>query len=208
MTRILVVDNYDSFVHTLAGYLAELGAEVAMMRNDEIAAGSAAAAVRDFDAVLISPGPGRPADAGISAAVIRASAAIRQPVLGVCLGHQVIAEIWGARVGMDSEFMHGRTSAIDHDGVGIFRDIPAGFRATRYHSLAVDPSTVHPPIRVSARAPSGTVMALRHQSLPIDGVQFHPESIMTEHGHQLLANWLDTVTLAQQLSYGVELPKQ
>ena len=196
MTRVLVIDNYDSFVHTLAGYLAELGAEVTMVPNDVVPAEDAAALLDAVDAVLVSPGPGRPEHAGISGAVIRAAAARGLPVLGVCLGHQVIAELWGARVSTDAEFMHGRTSAILHDGSGVFRALPEGFQATRYHSLAVEEASVASPLVVTARTPGGTVMGLRHETLPIQGVQFHPESIMTEHGHQLIGNWLASVPVA------------
>jgi para-aminobenzoate synthetase component 2 len=196
MTRVLVVDNYDSFVHTLAGYLEELGATVTMVPNDVTTPEHAATLLEDIDAVLVSPGPGRPSDAGISAAVIRASAERTLPVLGVCLGHQVIAELWGGRVSTAPEFMHGRTSAIDHDGSGVFRGLPMGFQATRYHSLAVETSSVHSPLRITARTSNGTVMGLAHRTLAIEGVQFHPESIMTEHGHQLLGNWLGSMASA------------
>lgn len=185
-TRILVVDNYDSFVFNLVQYLQQLGAECTVVRNDEIPASAAL----EYDGVLISPGPGAPEEAGISMKIIQTAAENRKPLLGVCLGHQAIATAYGATVTRAPELLHGKTSQVNHDGTGIFNNIPTPFTATRYHSLAVLPETLPEEIIVSGKSESGVVMALRHRSLPIFGVQFHPESVLTEHGHQLLANWL------------------
>jgi para-aminobenzoate synthetase component 2 len=183
--RILVVDNYDSFVFNLAQYLAQLGADVAVRRNDEVSAD----AVTDYDGVLLSPGPGTPADSGVCRQIV-AEFGSRIPILGVCLGHQAIAEVYGGVVERAPELLHGKTSVIEHDGEGVFRGIPSPFTATRYHSLAVDPRSVPACLQVSARTPSGVIMGLRHRSDPVEGVQFHPESVLTEYGHLLLANWL------------------
>ncbi|WP_299036835.1 aminodeoxychorismate/anthranilate synthase component II [uncultured Pseudokineococcus sp.] len=184
--RILVVDNYDSFVWTIVGYLQQLGAACEVVRNDEVD-GSAA---RDVDGVLISPGPGAPADAGSSPALVRACADVGTPMLGVCLGHQVLAEVHGAVVTHAEELMHGRTSEVHHAGRGVLDGLPAPFTATRYHSLAVVDQTVPEELVVTARTPGGVVMALEHRDAPLYGVQFHPESVLTQGGHRLLANWL------------------
>ncbi|WP_318247204.1 anthranilate synthase component II [Microbacterium commune] len=198
--RVLVVDNHDSFVHTLIGYLRELGAEVVMVEAD--AAGPAPdAEVRHhwrelllgFDAVMISPGPGSPADAGASIEVVRLAAEIGMPLLGVCLGHQTIGEAFGGAVGAAPELMHGMVSQVSHDASSLFDGIPSPFAAGRYHSLALDDASLPPMLRVSARAEHGTIMAVEHDALPIIGVQFHPESVLTEHGHRLLGNWLASV---------------
>jgi len=191
--RVRVVDNRDSFVHTLAGYLTDLGATVDAVEADEIV--DVADAVVGADAVLISPGPGTPEEAGASIAVVRECAARRIPLLGVCLGHQAIGVAFGARVGHAPELLHGITSRIRHDGRGLFRDLPDGFAATRYHSLAIDPSSMPADLAVTARTDSGVVMAVAHRSAPIVGVQFHPESILTEGGHALLARWLEDAGL-------------
>jgi para-aminobenzoate synthetase component II len=191
--RVRVVDNRDSFVHTLAGYLTDLGAAVDAVEADEIV--DVADAVVGADAVLISPGPGTPEEAGASIAVVRECAARRIPLLGVCLGHQAIGVAFGARVGHAPELLHGITSRIRHDGRGLFRDLPDGFAATRYHSLAIDPSSMPADLAVTARTDSGVVMAVAHRSAPIVGVQFHPESILTEGGHALLARWLEDAGL-------------
>jgi para-aminobenzoate synthetase component II len=190
VTRILVVDNHDSFVHTLVDYLVELGAEVDLVEADEIDDTGAREAVTGYDGVLVSPGPGTPADAGGSVAVVRAAAEQRVPLLGVCLGHQAIAEAFGARVDHAPELMHGMTSPVEHDGRGLFEGIPSPFTAGRYHSLAVAADTLPPELVVTATAPSGVVMALRHVSAPVVGVQFHPESVLTDDGYRLLGNWL------------------
>jgi para-aminobenzoate synthetase component II len=184
--RILVVDNYDSFVYTIVSYLTQLGASCEVHRNDDVAAGRAA----DVDGVLVSPGPGAPAEAGVSLDVIRACGEVGTPMLGVCLGHQALAEAYGATVTHASELMHGKTSAIVHDGSGVLSGLPSPFTATRYHSLAVVDSTVPAELDVVGTTPSGVVMALRHRELPLFGVQFHPESVLTEGGYRILANWL------------------
>jgi para-aminobenzoate synthetase component 2 len=184
--RILVVDNYDSFVFNLVQYLQQLGAECTVVRNDEVAASE----VANYDGILISPGPGTPEAAGVSIEMIRECADIRKPLLGVCLGHQAIAVAYGATVTRAPELLHGKTSQVSHDGIGIFKELPSPFTATRYHSLAVLPETLSDEIVVTGKSESGVVMALQHKSLPIFGVQFHPESVLTEHGHHLLANWL------------------
>jgi len=184
--RVLVVDNYDSFVWTIVGYLQQLGAECEVVRNDEVGA----SAVGEVDGVLVSPGPGAPADAGASPALVRACAEVGTPMLGVCLGHQVLAEVHGAVVTHAEELMHGRTSEVHHAGRGVLDGLPAPFTATRYHSLAVVDETVPDELVVTARTPGGVVMALQHRDAPLYGVQFHPESVLTQGGHRLLANWL------------------
>jgi len=188
--RVLVIDNYDSFVYTLDGYLQELGAETEVVRNDVVTPEQAAELIAGYDAVLVSPGPGTPADAGVSVAVVRAAIACGTPLLGVCLGHQAIAEALGATVTHAEELMHGKTSMIEHDDSSLFVDVPQPFRATRYHSLAVVDGTVPDELEVTARTPGGVIMALRHREAPVVGVQFHPESVLTEGGYRMLGNWL------------------
>ncbi|MBO0980325.1 aminodeoxychorismate/anthranilate synthase component II [Microbacterium sp. SD291] len=190
MTRVLVVDNHDSFVHTLVGYLRELGAEVELIESDATDAAGLESLLPAFDAVLLSPGPGTPADAGASLDAVRVAAALRMPLLGVCLGHQTIGEAFGAPVTEAPELMHGMVSSVTHDGSALFDGIPSPFDAGRYHSLALAASALPPELTVTARTDSGTVMALAHTELPILGVQFHPESVLTEGGYRLLANWL------------------
>jgi len=185
---VLVVDNYDSFVFNLVQYLGELGAEPFVHRHDSL--GEADLAGVDADAVLVSPGPGRPEDAGVSNAAIDHFARRGIPVLGVCLGLQCIGHVYGARVVRAAAVMHGKTSEIHHDGQGVFRGLASPFTATRYHSLVVEPGSVPPELEVTARTPDGVVMGLRHRELPVEGVQFHPESVLTEGGHHLLANFL------------------
>ena len=184
--RVLVVDNYDSFVYTIAGYLAQLGAECDVRRNDVVGVEDAAG----YDGVLLSPGPGTPKEAGVCPDMVRHCAGVRQPLLGVCLGHQAIGEVFGATVTHASELMHGKTSLVRHDGTGVLEGLPSPFTATRYHSLAVVDETVPAELVVNGRTEGGVVMALRHRELPLHGVQFHPESVLTEGGHRLLANWL------------------
>ncbi|MDF2562884.1 MAG: anthranilate synthase component [Microbacterium sp.] len=191
MTRVLVVDNHDSFVHTLVGYLHELGAETTMVESDALAAVDLERMLPEFDALLLSPGPGRPADAGISLDAVRIAARLRMPTLGVCLGHQVIGEALGTEVREAPELMHGMVSAVTHDGSALFAGIPSPFDAGRYHSLALAASDLPPEVVVTAWTESGTVMALSHRELPLHGVQFHPESVLTEGGYRLLANWLE-----------------
>jgi para-aminobenzoate synthetase component 2 len=192
MTRVLVVDNYDSFVYTLAGYLVQLGAEVEVVRNDDFAAEEAAERIAAYDAVLLSPGPGTPGDAGVSIPIVHAAIAAGSPLLGVCLGHQAIAEALGATVTHADELMHGKTSLIRHDDSSFFDGVPQPFRATRYHSLAVVDSTVPAVLEVTARTDGGVIMGLRHREAPLFGVQFHPESVLTEGGYRMLGNWLES----------------
>ncbi len=183
--RILVVDNYDSFVFNLVQYLQQLGATTEVLRNDEVTVDQVLA----YDGVLLSPGPGTPTDAGACIDIVKLAGG-KVPIFGVCLGHQAIAEAFGATVSRAPELLHGKTSLVTHDGVGVFERIPSPFTATRYHSLAVEEPTVPAELEITARTDSGVVMALRHRELAIEGVQFHPESVLTEHGYQLLANWL------------------
>jgi para-aminobenzoate synthetase component 2 len=184
-----VIDNYDSFVFNLVAYLEQLGAQVRVVRNDEIAVTEAS----DFDGVLISPGPGRPEDAGITLELVKYCASTSIPLLGVCLGHQAIALAYGARIISAPELLHGMTSSITHNGSGIFTNIPSPYLATRYHSLIVEKASVPHELEVTAETESGEVMALSHKELSIFGVQFHPESVLTEHGHALLTNWLNLI---------------
>jgi para-aminobenzoate synthetase component 2 len=195
MTRVLVIDNYDSFVYTLNGYLLQLGAETDVVRNDAFDVADSAARIAEYDAVLLSPGPGTPASAGVSIPVVRAALAAGQPLLGVCLGHQAIAEALGATVTHAEELMHGKTSRITHDESDFYRGVPQPFTATRYHSLAVVDSTVPDSLVVTSRTPGGVIMGLRHETAPIFGVQFHPESVLTEGGYLMLANWLEVAGL-------------
>ena len=184
--RILVVDNYDSFVFTIVGYLTQLGATCEVVRNDAVSTQDAAG----YDGVLISPGPGTPQDAGVSVAMVQACAQRSQPMLGVCLGHQALGVAFGAVVGRAPELLHGKTSPVEHDGAGVLAGLPSPFTATRYHSLTIEPGTVPPELEVTGRTMGGVVMAVRHRDLPLEGVQFHPESVLTQGGHRLLANWL------------------
>ncbi|MFI2104514.1 aminodeoxychorismate/anthranilate synthase component II [Isoptericola sp. NPDC019693] len=193
--RILVVDNYDSFVYTIVGYLDQLGARTVVVRNDAVPEPDADGVFRDadgepFDGVLVSPGPGTPKEAGASEDVIRACARSRTPMLGVCLGHQALAEVYGATVAHAPELMHGKTSLVEHGGDGVLDGLASPFTATRYHSLAVLPESVPAELEVTGATASGVVMGLQHRELPLHGVQFHPESVLTEGGHRLLANWL------------------
>ena len=184
--RILVVDNYDSFVFTIVGYLQQLGAEATVVRNDAISAADGA----DFDGVLVSPGPGTPEEAGVSMKMIEACGERNQPMLGVCLGHQALGVVTGATVGRAPELLHGKTSEVFHDGTGVLEGLDDPFTATRYHSLTIEPATVTGELVVNARTESGVIMAAHHRDLPLHGVQFHPESVMTVGGHRMLANWL------------------
>jgi anthranilate synthase/aminodeoxychorismate synthase-like glutamine amidotransferase len=186
-TRILVIDNYDSFVYNLVQELGELGAEPVVHRNDAIDIDGIRAA--SPDAILISPGPGRPESAGMSMAVV-AELAGEYPILGVCLGHQVIGQVYGGTVGPAPTLMHGKTSSVHHDGQGIFAGLPDPFVATRYHSLVVEPDSVPDVLEVTATSSEGVIMGLRHRTLAVEGVQFHPESILTPSGPSLLSNFL------------------
>ncbi len=187
MSRILVVDNYDSFVFNLVQYLSQLGADCTVRRNDEVGPEEAVT----FDGVLLSPGPGTPERAGACIDIVRGCAGT-VPVLGVCLGHQAIAAAYGGVVEQAPELLHGKTSAVLHDGAGVLTGLPSPFTATRYHSLSVRPESVPAELEVTGRTEGGVVMALRHRDVPLEGVQFHPESVLTEGGHRLLANWLVT----------------
>lgn len=187
VTRILVVDNYDSFVFTIVGYLQQLGAQCEVVRNDAVSPRDGA----DFDGVLVSPGPGTPEEAGVSMAMIDACAGRAQPMLGVCLGHQALGVVCGATVGRAPELLHGKTSQVLHDGSGVLAGLPSPFTATRYHSLTIDPPTLPAELVANGHTSSGIVMAVRHRDLPLHGVQFHPESVLTRGGHRLLANWLE-----------------
>ena len=189
--RVLVVDNHDSFVHTLVGYLHELGATTTMVEADAVT--DADRAVSGFDGVLVSPGPGAPAAAGASIAVVGAAARARTPMLGVCLGHQALAEAFGGTVTHAPELRHGITSAVRHRGTGLFAGLAEPFVATRYHSLAVVRESLPAELTVTAETDSGVVMGLEHGELPLWGVQFHPESVLTEGGYRLLGNWLERV---------------
>ena len=186
MTRILVVDNYDSFVFTIVGYLQQLGARCEVVRNDAVTPDEAVG----YDGVLVSPGPGTPEEAGVSMAMISACADRSQPMLGVCLGHQALGVVFGATVCRAPELLHGKTSRVSHDGTGVLQGLPSPFTATRYHSLTIDPPTLPGELLANGHTESGVIMAVRHESLPLHGVQFHPESVLTEGGHRILANWL------------------
>lgn len=186
--RILVVDNYDSFVFNLVQYLYQLGAECEVLRNDEV---SVADARRErFDGVLLSPGPGTPERAGVCVDMVRHCADSGLPVFGVCLGMQSMVVAYGGVVGRAPELLHGKTSEVLHEEKGVFAGLPSPFTATRYHSLTADPAEVPAVLEVTARTSDGTIMGVRHRDLPVEGVQFHPESVLTEHGHLMLANWL------------------
>ena len=186
-SHVLVIDNYDSFVYNLVQYLGELGAEPVVHRHDELTVDAVEAMAPD--GILISPGPGRPEDAGVSNAVIERLAK-RIPILGVCLGHQCIGQVFGAEVVRAAEVVHGKTSVVHHGGQGVLAGLPRPFEATRYHSLVIDPASVPPELEVTATTDDGTVMAIRHRELAVEGVQFHPESILTTSGKQLIANFL------------------
>ena len=184
--RILVVDNYDSFVYNLVQYLYQLGAECEVVRNDAIGVEAA----HDYDGVLLSPGPGTPEEAGICIKMVGYAEQHQIPVFGVCLGLQSIAVAHGAVVGRAPELLHGKTSTVTHDGRGVFEGLADPFTATRYHSLAIEPETLPADLVVTARTDSGVIMGIRHRELPVEAVQFHPESVLTEGGHRMLANWL------------------
>ncbi len=195
MVKILVLDNYDSFVYTLNGYLQQLGAQTEVLRNDVVSEGELPELLAKYDAVLISPGPGTPFDAGLSIPTVKQALKTGQPIFGVCLGHQAIAEAMGATVRGAEELMHGKTSQVFHDDSLIYKDVPEPFTATRYHSLAVVAETVPEDLVVTSKTQSGVIMGLQHKSLPIYGVQFHPESVLTQGGYQMLGNWLESIGL-------------
>ncbi|MET8873678.1 aminodeoxychorismate/anthranilate synthase component II [Nocardia sp. NPDC004604] len=189
--RVLVVDNYDSFVFNLVQYLGQLGVEAVVWRNDDPKLADLDAVVTEYDGILISPGPGTPDRAGASIDLVHACARHSIPLLGVCLGHQAIGEAFGGTVTRAPELLHGKTSSVFHLGVGVLSGLPDPFTATRYHSLTVLEDTLPADIEVIGRTESGIVMAMRHRTLPIHGVQFHPESVLTQGGHRMLANWLE-----------------
>jgi anthranilate synthase/aminodeoxychorismate synthase-like glutamine amidotransferase len=186
--RLLLIDNYDSFTYNLFQYLGELGAMVEVVRNDAEPLDELLA--RRIDGLVISPGPGRPDAAGVSMAAVRAFGERGTPVLGVCLGHQAIGEAFGGRIVSAQRLMHGKTSQIHHEQRGVFAGLPSPLEATRYHSLVIEPATCPPVLEVTARTEDGEIMGVRHRALPIEGVQFHPESILTREGKRLLANFL------------------
>jgi anthranilate synthase/aminodeoxychorismate synthase-like glutamine amidotransferase len=194
--RVVVIDNYDSFVYNLVQYLGELGAEPTVFRHDEITVDELAA--RSADGILISPGPGTPDDAGISNAVIEQLGA-STPILGVCLGHQCIGQVFGGQIVRAPTIMHGKTSWVNHAGDGVFAGLSNPFEATRYHSLVIDPSSVPDVLEVTATTDDGVIMGVRHREYPIEGVQFHPESILTTVGHDLMRTWLARLPMDQRL---------
>jgi para-aminobenzoate synthetase component 2 len=186
--RVLVIDNYDSFVYNLVQYLAQLGADCTVWRNDVVDLEK----IAEFDGVLVSPGPGTPERAGQSIDVVKRCADERVSMLGVCLGHQALGVAFGATVDRAPELLHGKTSQVRHSGLGVLAGLPEEFTATRYHSLTVLPDTIPAEFEVTGRTASGVVMGMRHRELPLEGVQFHPESVLTQGGHRMLANWMAT----------------
>ncbi|MDO5753708.1 aminodeoxychorismate/anthranilate synthase component II [Arthrobacter sp.] len=194
--RILVIDNYDSFVYTLVGYLQQLGAETTVVRNDDVTLTEAIELAAARDGVLISPGPGTPAEAGVCIELIKWCGENAKPMLGVCLGHQALAEAYGGVVTHAEQLMHGKTSEVLHHGTSVFAGLPSPVTATRYHSLAAVPSTIPEVLEVTAETADGVIMGLAHKTAPLCGVQFHPESVLTEGGYTMLGNWLESLGLA------------
>jgi para-aminobenzoate synthetase component 2 len=203
--QVLVVDNHDSFVHTLVGYLHELGATTDLIEADAFDTDAVSSVIAPYRGVLVSPGPGTPADAGSSVAAIRAAAVRGIPLLGVCLGHQALAQTFGARVDHAPELMHGMTSDVHHDGSALYAGLPDPFTATRYHSLAIVPGTLPDELVVTSGTDSGVIMGIAHRDLPLWGVQFHPESVLTEGGYRLLGNWLERVGIRGASAAGARL---
>lgn len=191
--RILVIDNYDSFVYTLVGYLQQLGAETTVVRNDDVTLAEAVELASARDGVLVSPGPGNPGEAGVCIELIRWCGDNSKAMLGVCLGHQALAEAYGGTVTHAPELMHGKTSQVEHEGRNVFAGLPSPFTATRYHSLAAVNESIPADLEVTARTHSGVIMGLAHRTAPLSGVQFHPESVLTEGGYLLLGNWLESL---------------
>jgi para-aminobenzoate synthetase component 2 len=189
MIKILVIDNYDSFVFNIVQYLQQLGAKVVVKRNDEVNADS----IEEYDGVLLSPGPGTPEDAGVCIEIVKKAIEKQKPLLGVCLGHQAIGAALGAKVSRAPELLHGKTSQVQHKNQGVFKDLNSPFRATRYHSLAIENSNLPNDLTITATTESGVIMGVKHRTAPIEGVQFHPESVLTEFGHELLSNWLQEI---------------
>ncbi|WP_247041679.1 aminodeoxychorismate/anthranilate synthase component II [Arthrobacter rhizosphaerae] len=192
-TKILVVDNYDSFVYTLVGYLQELGAETTVVRNDDVTLAEAIELAETRDGVLVSPGPGTPAEAGVCIELIKWCGDQSKPMFGVCLGHQALAEAYGGTVTHAPELMHGKTSLVEHHGTDVFLGLPSPVTATRYHSLAAVRGTIPEVLEITAETATGVIMGLRHRTAPLSGVQFHPESVLTEGGYQMLGNWLESL---------------
>ncbi len=195
-TRILVIDNYDSFVYTLVGYLQQLGAETTVVRNDDVTLAEAVEMAEARDGVLVSPGPGTPAGAGVCIELIRWCGVHAKPMLGVCLGHQALAEAYGGVVTHAEQLMHGKTSDVLHHGTSVFAGLPSPVTATRYHSLAAVPSSIPEELEVTAETADGVIMGLAHKTAPLCGVQFHPESVLTEGGYTMLGNWLESLGLS------------
>lgn len=195
-TRILVIDNYDSFVYTLVGYLQQLGAETTVVRNDDVTLAEAIELASARDGVLISPGPGTPAEAGVCIELIKWCGENTKPMLGVCLGHQALAEAYGGVVTHAEQLMHGKTSEVLHHGTSVFSGLLSPITATRYHSLSAVPSSIPDVLEVTAQTSDGVIMGLAHKSAPLCGVQFHPESVLTEGGYSMLGNWLESLGLA------------
>ena len=195
-TKILVVDNYDSFVYTLVGYLQELGAETTVVRNDDVTLAEAIELADARDGVLVSPGPGTPAEAGVCIELIKWCGENNKPMFGVCLGHQALAEAYGGTVTHAPELMHGKTSPVQHEGKSVFAGLPSPVTATRYHSLAAVRETIPDVLEITAETANGVVMGLQHKTAPLCGVQFHPESVLTEGGHRMLGNWLESLGMA------------
>lgn len=193
--RILVIDNYDSFVYTLVGYLQQLGAETTVVRNDDVTLSEAIELAQARDGVLVSPGPGNPAEAGVCIELIKWCGENNVPMLGVCLGHQALAEAYGGVVTHAEQLMHGKTSPVEHHGTSVFAGLPSPVTATRYHSLAAVRSSIPDVLEITAQTADGVVMGLAHKSAPLCGVQFHPESVLTEGGYTMLGNWLESVGL-------------
>jgi para-aminobenzoate synthetase component 2 len=200
VARILVVDNYDSFVFNLVQYLAQLGAEVTVKRNDEVTTDEALG----YDGILLSPGPGTPEEAGVCIAIVKTCAG-KVPIFGVCLGHQAIATAYGATVTRAPELLHGKTSEVFHQEIGVMAGLREPFTATRYHSLAIDPSTMPDSLLITGATETGVIMGIRHRELAVEGVQFHPESVLTEGGHHMLANWLTECGDNQALAKSIGL---
>jgi para-aminobenzoate synthetase component 2 len=195
-TRILVIDNYDSFVYTLVGYLQQLGAETTVVRNDDVTLAEAVELAAARDGVLVSPGPGTPAEAGICIDLIKWCGANNKPMFGVCLGHQALAEAYGGIVTHAEQLMHGKTSEVSHHGTSVFAGLPSPVTATRYHSLAAVRSSIPDILEITAETADGVVMGLAHRQAPLCGVQFHPESVLTQGGYHMVGNWLESVGLA------------
>lgn len=194
-TRILVIDNYDSFVYTLVGYLQQLGAETMVVRNDDLTLEEAIELASARDGVLVSPGPGTPAEAGICIDLIKWCGENNKPMLGVCLGHQALAEAYGGIVTHAEQLMHGKTSDVLHHGTGVFASLPSPVTATRYHSLAAIRESIPDTLEITAETADGVIMGLAHKAAPLCGVQFHPESVLTQGGYQMVGNWLESVGL-------------